>query len=95
VFFAQSEGRAIGMVIVSIVDDYRAYAFNRPRGYVNGVFVVPEYRRLGIARAMMLIGLQWLRERGCVVVRLRSSEDGRALYTSLGFAPGTEMELTL
>jgi len=92
VFFARSGDRTIGMVIMSVVDDYRNFALHQRRGYVNGVFVVPEFRRRGIARAMMEIGLQWLRERGCTAARLRSSDDGRHLYTSLGFTPGTEME---
>jgi len=92
VFFARSGDRAIGMAIMSVVDDYRNFALGQPRGYVNGVYVAPEYRRRGIARAIMQVGLEWLRERGVIAVRLRSSDEGRGLYTSLGFTPGTEME---
>ncbi len=66
-----------------------------PRGYINGVYVQPDRRRRGIARRLMLAAIGWLREKGCVAVRLRASEDGRALYTTLGFKPGVEMELPL
>jgi len=41
VFFAEEAGRLAGMAIVSLVDDYRSAAFLEPRGYVNGVYVVP------------------------------------------------------
>jgi hypothetical protein len=43
----------------------------------------------------MTAGIEWLRRRGCVMVRLRTSEEGRPLYRTLGFVPGTEMELEL
>jgi len=37
----------------------------------------------------------WARRKGCTMMRLRASEDGAALYTTLGFVPGREMEKTL
>jgi GNAT superfamily N-acetyltransferase len=96
VFFAESGGGAlVGMVIASVSDEYRAVAFGQPRGYINGVYVQPDRRREGIGRELMHAALGWLREKGCVAARLRASEDGRALYTTLGFKPGVEMELSL
>jgi len=95
VFFAERRGAAIGMAAFSVLDEYRARAFGKPRGWVNSVYVVPDWRRHGIARALMLKGIEWLRRRGCVMARLRTSDDGVALYESLGFKPGREMELDL
>jgi GNAT superfamily N-acetyltransferase len=95
VFYAECDGVIVGMVIASISDEYRGPVLGLPRGYVNGVYVEPKLRRRGIARALTLAAIGWLRERGCVAVRLRASDDGRPLYTSLGFAPSTEMELPL
>jgi ribosomal protein S18 acetylase RimI-like enzyme len=95
VFFAKCDGALVGMVIASVSDEYRGVALGQPRGYINGVFVQPDRRRRGIARELMLAAIGWLREKGCVAVRLRASEDGRALYTTLGFKPGVEMELPL
>jgi aminoglycoside 6'-N-acetyltransferase I len=83
------------MAAFSVLDEYRAAAFGRPRGFVNGVFVEPQWRRRRVARRLMERGLQWLKERGCVMARLRTSEAGRGLYESLGFATGSEMELDL
>jgi GNAT superfamily N-acetyltransferase len=95
VFFAESDGVLVGMAIASVSDEYRAVAFGQPRGYINGVYVQPDRRRQGIAHELMLAAIGWLREKGCVAARLRASEDGRALYTTLGFKAGVEMELPL
>ncbi|HVA34092.1 MAG TPA: GNAT family N-acetyltransferase [Candidatus Baltobacteraceae bacterium] len=95
VYYAQRGDEIVGMAAFSLVDEYRVAALGQPRGWVNSVFVLPHLRRRGIARALMQIGMKWLHERGCVMVRLRTSEEGRALYRSLGFVAGKEMELKL
>jgi GNAT superfamily N-acetyltransferase len=94
-FLASYQGTIVGMAIASISDEYRRVAFGQVRGYVNGVYVAPELRRRGIGRELMKSAIAWLRDQGCVVARLRSSDEGRPLYTSLGFKPGSEMELSL
>ena len=94
-FYAERAGEIVAMAAFSVLDEYRAAAFGQPRGWVNSVYVVPALRRCGIAKELMRCGLDWLRRRGCVMARLRTSDDGRPLYESLGFAPGTEMELNL
>lgn len=94
-FYAQRDGEIVGTAVVSISDEYRNTTLGQPRGYVNSVYVVPEERRSGVGRALMEAGIAWLRERGCVMVRLRTSAEGRNLYESLGFVTGSEMELEL
>ena len=96
-FFAvrNEDGAVVGVAIFSFVDEYRATALGQLRAHVNSVFVVEPWRRRGVGRELMQAGLAWLRERGCVLVRLRASEAGRALYASLGFVAGTEMERKL
>ncbi|HKE35893.1 MAG TPA: GNAT family N-acetyltransferase [Candidatus Baltobacteraceae bacterium] len=94
-FYAEREGAIVGMAAFSVLDEYRAAAFGKPRGWVNSVYVLPSLRRRGIAKALMVAGLDWLRKRGCVMARLRSSDEGRPLYEVLGFVEGSEMELDL
>lgn len=94
-FLAFEDDRAVGMATVSINDDYRRFVLGVASAYVNAVYVHPEYRRRGIARRLMQLILAWARSRDCARVRLRSSEDGRPLYESLGFMPGREMEFHL
>jgi GNAT superfamily N-acetyltransferase len=63
------------------------------RVYILNVFTEPEYRRHGIARAMLQEIIAWCRSQGFTSVRLVSSEMGVPLYQSLGFQPTREMKL--
>lgn len=91
-FVALSGDQVVGMAAVTVPEDYHAFVRGRVSGRVNSVYVTPLFRRRGIARALMHAGMDWLKTRGCVVVRLNSSEEGLALYQSLGFKPRHEME---
>lgn len=95
IYVAEIGGREAGMAAFSVLDEYRAKAHGRPRGWVNSLYVVPEFRRRGIGRRLMECGLEWFRRRGCVVARLRTSDAGESLYASMGFVRGREMELDL
>jgi GNAT superfamily N-acetyltransferase len=61
------------------------------RGNILNVYVRPESRRRGIARALMETALDWTRTNGVDCVILHASDEGRALYESLGFKPTNEM----
>ena len=94
-FLAYDRDEPVGCAIVTIPDEYRRACFGILHAHVNAVYVKPALRRQGIARRLMELAVAWSRERGCSRVRLRTSEDGRALYESLGFHEGREMELDL
>jgi GNAT superfamily N-acetyltransferase len=95
IFFARKDGNVIGMLTVSLVDDYHSHCRGKQTGRVNAVYVAPQLRRQGIARALMNHALDWLKARGCVAARLNSSEEGVGLYTSMGFKPRREFEFPL
>jgi len=63
-------------------------------GYVISVFTAPEWRKQGMARAIMQTIIDYLRENGIAKVTLRATEQGRPLYLSLGFMPD-EREMAL
>lgn len=65
------------------------------RVFLINVFTEPEYRRRGIARAIIGAMVDWCRAQGFHSVRLMASDDGRPLYQSLGFFPTREMKLEL
>jgi GNAT superfamily N-acetyltransferase len=92
-FLAYDGEVPVGSAIVSILDDYRRFVLGIQSAWVNAVYVKPGYRRHGIAKALMVMVDDWAKARGCARIRLRSSDDGRALYASLGFKPTSEMEL--
>lgn len=64
-------------------------------GIIIGVYVLPQYRRRGFARALTQACLDWFRANGVRRIRLQASPYARPLYESLGFKPGIEMRLNL
>ena len=67
----------------------------RDYGYIWGVYVRPEHRRRGIARALTERCADALRELGCTHALLHAAPPGEHLYDSLGFAPTNERRLVL
>jgi GNAT superfamily N-acetyltransferase len=65
------------------------------RATILNVYVYPDFRRRGVARRLMETMIEWCRDEKFAAVYLHSSNDGRHLYESLGFAPTTEMQLHL
>lgn len=65
------------------------------RAFILNMFTEPEHRRRGLARRLMEAMVAWCREQGFQAVSLHASDEGRALYQSLGFEPTNEMRLFL
>jgi GNAT superfamily N-acetyltransferase len=65
------------------------------RAFILNVYTEPEFRRRGIARAIVGAMLDWCRARGFHSVRLMASDIGRPLYQSMGFLPTHEMKMEL
>lgn len=60
---------------------------------VINVFTEPQWRRRGVAALLMQQLIDDARARNVINVVLHASDDGRALYESLGFVPTNEMRL--
>ena len=65
------------------------------RALIINVYTEPKVRRRGLARRLMLLMIQWLKEQGFSSVALHASDEGRPLYETLGFVPTNEMRLRL
>jgi GNAT superfamily N-acetyltransferase len=65
------------------------------RVFILNVYTEPEFRRRGIARAVVGAMVDWCRAQGFHSIRLLASEAGRPLYQSMGFLPTNEMKLEL
>lgn len=63
------------------------------QAYALGMYVIPEYRRQGIARDLMTRVIECATEHGAPLVTLHASDEGRPLYGRLGFADSHEMRL--
>lgn len=95
IFYAQVNGEIVGVAAISLVDDYHAAVRNVRSARINAVYVLPDYRRKGIAGGLVKATIEWVRTKNCSRVRLNSSEEAQSLYQSLGFKPLREMEFTL
>jgi ribosomal protein S18 acetylase RimI-like enzyme len=61
------------------------------RGYILNVFVEPEYRVRGIAKALTVECMAEAKRRGIGVVALHASKKGQPVYEKLGFKTSNEM----
>jgi len=61
--------------------------------YVLNVYTKPEFRRRGIARALMARVIAEARAAGIRRVWLRASREGRPLYEAIGFGTSNYLEL--
>jgi GNAT superfamily N-acetyltransferase len=64
-------------------------------GTVAGMYTSPGYRRRGYAAAILDRLIAIARSEGCLMLRLRASDQGRPLYERYGFLPGDDMYLSL
>jgi ribosomal protein S18 acetylase RimI-like enzyme len=64
-----------------------------PEAIVLNVYVEPQWRRRGVAEALMRTLLEALAARGIRRIVLHASDDGRRLYERLGFLQTNEMRL--
>lgn len=62
-------------------------------GSMSTVFVAPAHRGLGLARAVVSAGLEWLSKMGAEVVDLHATPDAESLYRSLGFSEAPSLAL--
>jgi GNAT superfamily N-acetyltransferase len=69
----------------------RTHIESGPLPLVVNVYTEREYRGQGIARAIMRVLMDWAMSKGTDRIVLHASNQGRPLYTSLGFHPTNEM----
>ena len=65
VFLASEDGRLTGFAQCQLRQDYVEGTRSCPVGYLEGIFVRPEYRHQGRARALLSACQQWAKEQGC------------------------------
>jgi ribosomal protein S18 acetylase RimI-like enzyme len=97
-FLARSDSRIAGSVACQLhISPFPEVIMpaHRLLGYVWSVYVEPDFRRKGVARRLMEAAIGHLKELGCTIAVLHSSDAGERLYEELGFARAKEMRLKL
>jgi aminoglycoside 6'-N-acetyltransferase I len=84
------DGRGVPMGFIegSIRSDYVNGTESSPVGFVEGVYVAPEWRRRGVARTLFDAVADWARARGCRELAsdaLIDNEISQRAHRSLGF----------
>lgn len=83
-----AERRPVGFIEGSIRTDYVNGTETSPVGFVEGVFVVPEWRRRGVARQLFAAIGDWAKARGCRELAsdaLLENEASQHAHRALGF----------
>ena len=83
-----AQRRAVGFIEGSIRGDYVNGTESSPVGFIEGVYVVPAWRRQGIARRLFDAIGDWARARGCRELAsdaLIDNEVSQRAHQALGF----------
>lgn len=82
-------GRPLGFAEAAIRHDYVNGCKTSPVGFLEGIYVVPDARRQGVAGALVAAVESWVREQSCTELASDADIDNTAshsLHEALGFA---------
>ena len=90
---AMENGEAVAGIGLMVIDwpPHPSHPTTDKRGYVLNVYVEPAFRKRGLARKLMTLGEAEFAKRGVQIAILHSTEQGRSLYSGLGWSGTTEM----
>ena len=79
----------VAFLSLSIRNDYvEGKTDSAPVGYLEGIYVKPEYRKKGIAKKLVTFAKEWSAKRGCSMLGSDcelSNEDSRLFHNKIGF----------
>jgi len=84
-----ADGEAIGFAEASLRHDYVNGCESSPVVFLEGIYVEPEHRRLGVASALVTAVAAWGREQGCSEFAsdaLLDNAASHAFHARIGFA---------
>lgn len=88
-FLVRSDhGQALGLAEASIRTDYVNGTDSSPVAFLEGLYVIPEARQQGAARALVAAVRAWARDRGCKELASDTALDNavsQAAHARLGF----------
>jgi GNAT superfamily N-acetyltransferase len=83
-FVAEWDGRPAGTATTTIHDGKVAW--------IGMVLVHPEFRRLGVGKALLKHCIAWLQQRGVPCIKLDATPAGKTVYVPLGFRDECNLE---
>lgn len=88
VFVAKEGEEVTGFLHMSIRHDYVEGALSYPVGYMEGIYVQPDYRHQHIARQLSEAGMKWAKEKGCAQIASDAEIDNtnsQMFHQKIGF----------
>ncbi len=88
VYLAKSDEDYIGFIHLAIRKGFVEGANSSPVGYVEGIYVKPEFRKMGVAKALYNAGVQWVKSKKCYQVGADlglNNETCPDFYVNMGF----------
>ena len=84
----------LGMMVIDW-PPHPSHPTQAARGYILNVFVEPDRRGQGIAKALMELAMAEGRRRGLQYMILHATAQGRPMYDKLGWRQTSEMSISL
>ena len=91
-YFAENE--AVAFLSLSLRSDYVEGSNSSPVGYIEGLYVKPEFRRKGIAEKMVSHAKEWSKEYGCSELASDVELDNKisqAFHVGVGFIEANKL----
>lgn len=91
-FVAEFEGKECGCGSICLTDELPSP--DNPTGhcaYIMNIYVRKEFRNHGIAHRIVERLIDEAKRRGCLKIYLETTEDGKPVYSSLGFRDMPDM----
>ena len=88
-FLAWESGVPAGWAHVSLRRDYVEGTDHSPVGFLEAIYVEPEYRRQGVARALLAVCEEWAAAQGCREFASDcelTNEQSQRFHRGVGFA---------
>ena len=88
VLLAKLDEEYIGFIHMSIRSGFVEGANTTPVGYVEGIYVKPDFRRKGVAKELYHAGLKWLKSKKCTEIGADIDINNDLcpdFYTGMGF----------
>ena len=89
-----SKGIAVGFAIFTIRTDYVEGSEKAPTGYLEGIYIEPDFRNNGISKRFLEMGEQWLKSNNCMQLgsdTWLSNTNARAFHKQFGFKEEIEL----
>lgn len=89
----QIDGKWVGCAGGILKSDFPSYYFkDNSVGYIMDVYIDPDYRGNGYAKALVKMIEDWFKKNNVNTIKLDTSRFGRPMYEKLGYENSIEMQ---